>query len=419
MKAPLLGKETSLADNKVPAIAFEKAMSTQMQPIEPEKPLYTGRYFLVLKEGVKNFKSTNQIFKKNAGLTQANFSDFSVQDFSAAAMVDTDVLTYDHLGVALVGGNDEQMQILQDNDEEYILLPEKVAYVPADIVSVNTGSATWGLDATEVIRSAFTGRGVKVAVLDTGFDFSHPDFTGRNIISKSFVPNETADDGHGHGTHCIGTACGKTDTAGVRYGIASDCDIYVGKVLSNQGSGAQQYILDGITWAADSGCQVISMSLGSRVWPGMGYDIVYERAAKYANSKGAVIVAAAGNDSQRSMGVYNPVGSPADCPSVLAVAALDINMNIANFSNRSINPNAQVDIAGPGVDIYSSWPMPLQYRRISGTSMATPHVAGIVALFWEKFPAYNYGQITTELLKFAKRLAIPSMDAGSGLVIAP
>jgi subtilisin family serine protease len=262
-------------------------------------------------------------------LTTASFNDFSAQDFGgAASLTQADVITYDHLGVALVSGTDQQLQAVEDNNKEYILFPEKIVYVPVDIISANMGFATWDLDITRLTNSAYTGKGVKIAILDTGFDFSHLDFKGRNITQQSFVPNETADDQQGHGTHCIGTACGKSDNAQVRYGVATESDIYVGNVLNNQGSGAQQYLLDGITWDANNGCKVISMSLSSKVYPGSGHDLVYERAAQYANSKGAA----------------------------------------------------------PGVDIYSSWLMPTRYRRISGTSMATPHVAVSLLYFGKSIP---------------------------------
>ena len=260
---------------------------------------------------------------------------------------------------------------------------------------------------------------VKVAVLDTGFDINHPDFTGRNITTNSFVPNETIHDMHGHGTHCIGTACGNTDMSGQRYGVAKEALIYAGKVLSNQGSGAQAWILNGMMWAANNGCKVISMSLGSRVFPGQGYDLAYERAAKFALSKGTVVVAAAGNDSRRSWNQFSPVSSPADCLSILAVAAIDSNLAIADFSNRAINPTGQIDIAGPGLMIYSSWPTPMRYRTVSGTSMATPYVAGIIALLWEKFPTYTPAQIIYELRRSARILPLPIFDIGSGLSIAP
>ena len=133
------------------------------------------------------------------------------------------------------------------------------------------------------------------------------------------------------------------------------------------------------------------MSLGTPVQPGEIYDIAYERAARFALSKGALLVAAAGNDSDRSLQRFCPVSSPADCPSILAVGAIDEELNVANFSNRAVNPTGLVDFIAPGVGIHSAWVMPTRYRTLSGTSMATPHVAGIIALLWEKYPGYTHG----------------------------
>ncbi len=99
-------------------------------------------------------------------------------------------------------------------------------------------------------------------MLDTGFDVGHPDFAGRRVVTQSFVPGEQAQDGHGHGTHCIGTDCGPRQPGQLpRYGIAYEAEIYAGKVLSNAGSGTDAGILAGIQWAIANGCQVISMSL--------------------------------------------------------------------------------------------------------------------------------------------------------------
>jgi subtilisin family serine protease len=109
---------------------------------------------------------------------------------------------------------------------------------------------------------------VKVAVLDTGLDLGHPDFAGRQITAQSFVQGEQVQDGHGHGTHCIGTACGpRTPGRLPRYGIAYQAQIFAGKVLSNAGSGGDGGILAGIDWAIRNGCAVVSMSLGSPVEP--------------------------------------------------------------------------------------------------------------------------------------------------------
>lgn len=286
--------------------------------------------------------------------------------------------------------------------------------------AVDESVDTWGLQATKVVNSCYSGQGIKIAVLDTGFDFNHPDFIGRTIQSKSFISGEEVQDGHGHGTHCIGTALGALKPNQLpRYGIAYNAEIYAGKVLSNQGSGADGGILQGIEWAIANGCQVISMSLGSPTQVGTPYSRIYEAVAQRALSRGTLIVAAAGNESRRHQGIIKPVGRPANCPSIMAVAALDSQLQIARFSNRGINPDGgQIDIAGPGVAVRSSWPMPTQYRTISGTSMATPHVAGIAALHAQA-TGLKGQELWNLLIRTARRLPLPSEDVGAGIVQAP
>jgi subtilisin len=169
-----------------------------------------------------------------------------------------------------------------------------------------------------------------------------------------------------------------------------------------------------------NGCRIVSMSLGAAVQPGQPFSQIFEQVARRALARNTLIVAAAGNDSDRRNGVIRPVSHPANCPSILAVAAVDVNLAVAPFSNRGINPmGGQVDIAGPGVNVYSTWPMPTRYRRLSGTSMATPHVAGIAALFVEASPRATAGDIWRQLGQAAHRLPLPSADVGAGLVQAP
>ncbi len=418
MKKPILGKQTFLTDNNERIKSFESFIKEVYDKPSNDKPLYTGRYLVSLAEN-KNFNETQKLFESSLGFKVANSKDFKNQEISEENLENADALIYEELGVALIGAEEEQIQILESSSNDYLIEPEKIVYVPDDAPATLNIPSTWGLQATNAINSKYTGKNVKIAVLDTGFDLNHPDFNGRQIHSASFVPNESVQDLHGHGTHCIGTACGDTDMHNVRYGVAKDSIIYAGKVLSNQGSGAQSWILNAMTWAVKNGCKVISMSFGSATFSGQGYDLAYERAAQYALSNGCVVVAAAGNESRRSWNQFRPVGSPADCLSVLAVGALDSNLNIADFSNRSINPTGQVDIASAGVMIYSSWPSPLRYRTISGTSMATPHVAGIVAQLWEKYPHASPYQISNELKNIARRLPLSSMDVGVGLSVAP
>lgn len=304
------------------------------------------------------------------------------------------------------------------------------------------GRSTWGLQATKVISSQYSGQGIKVAVLDTGMDLSHPDYLGRAITSESFIAGEAVQDHNGHGTHCIGTSCGPLTppdpSSPMRYGIAYNAEIFAGKVLSNSGSGPDNGILEGINWAINNNCHIISMSLASATFPGMPHSPIYEAVAQRALQQGTIIIAAASNDSNRP-GVIRPVGRPANSPSILSVAALTSNLGVSWFSNGSINlDGGQVDISAPGgnsdlppePEIYSTWsttaqpypgnPLnaPARYKSISGTSMATPHVAGIAALYAEMTGKRGI-ELWAMLMRDAQRLPISSADVGIGLVQAP
>lgn len=282
----------------------------------------------------------------------------------------------------------------------------------AETCFADDAQSTWGLKATKVLTSRYTGQGMRVAVLDTGMDLQHPDFRGRSIVSKSFVPGEAVQDGHSHGTHCIGTACGFKDLNGRRYGIAYQSTIYVGKVLNNSGSGQTSWILAGMEWAIANRCQVISMSLGSTVaTPSTAYENVGRRALQ----NGCLILAAAGNN-----GPTGTVGQPANSPSIMAVAAVDNCLRIASFSATSGTAvGANVDIAAPGVAVYSSLPVNKgRYAVFNGTSMATPHVAGIAALYAQARGARG-SQLWQLLTSAALRLPIPTPRVGSGLAQAP
>lgn len=421
MQPPKLGRQTFLKDNTLSASSQEKFPREVYDKDAGENPRYTGRYFLILDKNGKEIMEAIRLLEKRWGLSVATTADFISSPPDENKLRDADALMFNDLGIALVGVEEEKALQIKLSGTGFLVVPEKVVYIPEEIPTSddNHDDATWGIRLTETLQSPYTGAGVKVAVLDTGFDIHHPDFEGREITAVSFVPDEAINDLHGHGTHCTGIACGPSTPQGKRYGVATQAHIYVGKVLGNQGSGAQSWILNGMEWAAKNGCKVISMSLGSPVLEGESYDIAYERAARFALSKGTLVVAAAGNESQRSKNRFNPVASPADCPSILAVAAIDSELQIGDFSNRAINPGGLVDICAPGVSVYSSWPMPTRYRTISGTSMATPHVAGISALLFEKYPDATPEMIESELRKNARTLPLPTEDVGEGLVIAP
>ena len=456
--------------------------STSAGDIGSTQGEFTGKTLVLLRDN--GLQEGLQAIRNAAGLTQVcNAADYTDGAVEMADAGNAEVFLLDHLKLAVVNADPNQLSGLHaaaDDDGAIIAVePERMMYALAttpgaagfssdylrgyrDAVThlydeystvtadpdielealanfADTATFTWGLQATGVNRSRYSGRGVRVAVLDAGFDLNHPDFVGRNANNQSFIPGQLVDDLNGHGTHCIGTALGAQHLAGRvrRYGCAFNSEIFVGKVLSNQGSGSDSAILAGINWAITNRCRVISMSLGARVQLGEPYSQVYEAVAQRAlrSNPGTLIVAAAGNDSGRP-GLIWPVGRPANCPSIFAVGALDSRLGIASFSNGGLNPSGGgVDIAGPGVDVFSSVPEPFpaavqptgprrpwpaRYHTISGTSMATPHVAGIAAMWLEALGGTTSARALWQTLTSrAVRLTLPSRDVGAGLVQAP
>jgi subtilisin family serine protease len=161
------------------------------------------------------------------------------------------------------------------------------------------------------------------------------------------------------------------------------------------------------------------MSLGSGVQPGEAPSPVYEQVAQRALAQNTLIIAAAGNDSGRP-GIIQPVGRPANSPSIMAVGAVNSVLGIAPFSNGGINAGGgEVDIAGPGVSVFSASPMPTRYRVLNGTSMATPHVAGIAAMWLQSRPSLTATGLRQALISNALKLNLPPRDVGAGLVQAP
>jgi len=287
-------------------------------------------------------------------------------------------------------------------------------------------AASWGIQAVNVLRSAYTGKGVKLAVLDTGFDFGHPDFAGRTIHRKSFVGRQAIDK-DGHGTHCAGIAGGgRKGKAGVRYGVAPGSRLYIGKILDDHGEGSDGLALEGIEWALEKGCRIISMSFGAEATG--GYSAIFESVAQTVLAAGSLLIGATGNESKK--GRIAPVNHPANCPSVLAVGALTSALRLAEFScggtGRLLGTRGsglggdvggQVDLAAPGDEILSA-KIGGGTALDSGTSMAAPFVAGIAALLWEQYPEASAWEIWTKLVQRAKRLGLPASAVGAGLVCA-
>ncbi len=210
---------------------------------------------------------------------------------------------------------------------------------------------------------------VMVAVLDTGCDMTHPDLAGKVVLAKDLTVSDgidDANDGNGHGTHVAGTVAAYTNNATGVASIGGNTSLMIGKVIRNDGSGLLSEIADGINWASENGAKVINMSIGHT--RGMS---TMKIAVDNAWKNGVVLVAAAGN-SNVSGSLY-----PAAYTNCISVAATDTSDNKAGFSNYG----RTVDCAAPGVSIISTT-RGGTYASWSGTSMATPHVAGLAALVW-------------------------------------
>jgi subtilisin len=276
----------------------------------------------------------------------------------------------------------------------------------------------WNIAMVEAHRvwQRVTGRGVKVAIIDTGIDNNHPDLSVSG--GASFVPGVGSwDDDQGHGTHCAGIAGARNNAAGI-VGVAPECSLYAVKVLNAQGSGQLSWILAGMNWCLANGIDVASMSLGSDVsQPDAPCTVAYQRAAERLINAGCIVIAAAGNAGREP---NHWVGRPARCPGFMAVAAVDRNRQRASFSSfgpPSLGSQEGVEIAAPGARINSTVPGG-GYGVKSGTSMACPHVSGAAALLKEQHPAWSPAQIRARLRATADDLGAPGNDPhfGSGLL---
>ncbi len=395
----------------------------------------TGRYLISFREGMEEDGRSSL---QTQGLRLADARDFDDQATVLEAAGDADVIYFPELGVALASGPSfesrmaSQANSFSTTDEveliepEYFVFSQNSEYLRGFLSASNTiardlgaaGSegetdeeldaealgATWGLNRCRVPPGSRSGAGIKVAVLDTGMDLGHPDFSGRAVTHSSFV-GQPVQDLNGHGTHCIGTACGPKSPAGTtpRYGIAYGAQIFAGKVLTNSGSGTGAGVLAGMNWAIANRCAVISMSLGSQ----SPVQAAYTNAGAAALRNGCLIIAAAGNASATT-------GSPANSHTIMSVASLDSNLTPSSFSNFG-----KIEIAAPGRDIFSSWPRPTTYRSISGTSMATPHVAGCAALWAQTSTSLRGMNLWRQLQSSVRRLPLPTSKVGAGLVQAP
>lgn len=329
-------------------------------------------------------------------------------------------------------------------------MPMKLVEPVEDPVRVKQKGAgvTWGVGAVGASASPYDGSGVTVAVLDTGIDSAHSAFRGVELVSKDFTGGGSAADKHGHGTHCAGTIFGR-NIDGLRIGVATGVSrAVIGKVLGPTGGGSEM-LAQAILWARDSGAQVISMSLGFD-FPGYVHDLVdrgglsievatsmalqdytanvrlFEKLSEFMNAGigQPMIIAASGNESGRS--ATPPfeinVAPPAAAAGVISVGALG-----HGFGGYAVAPfsNTRPTVSAPGVGVISA-ALGGGTVPMSGTSMATPHAAGVAALWAQKLAAQ--GQLSalmlqSKLIGEATLAGVASgfdpLDLGAGLVRAP
>lgn len=269
----------------------------------------------------------------------------------------------------------------------------------------------WGIDyigAKNAHAKGLTGRGVKVAVIDTGIDLNHPDLEVAGGVSFVNYTNSYQDD-HGHGSHVAGIIAAKNNSYGI-LGIAPNVELYAVKALDQNRQGPIENIVNGIYWAIENHMDIIHLS-----WSTSEYHEGLEQAVKQAYDAGILLVGSAGN-----LGTANGVGQtvryPAKFEQVIAVAAIDQTGNRAAFSSTG----EEVEVAAPGVYIYSCT-IGSSYASDSGTSQAAPHVTGVLALLKEAFPQASNEELRQKLRELTIDVGPIGKDPyfGYGIVQAP
>ncbi|WP_051386424.1 S8 family peptidase [Actinokineospora inagensis] len=274
------------------------------------------------------------------------------------------------------------------------------------------------IGAPEAWQQGITGTGVKVAVVDTGIDKTHPDLAGREVAEQDFTQDGYTDDVVGHGTHVASIIAG----GGAKYrGIANGASLINAKVLDHSGGGELSWIIAGIEWSVDQGARVVNLSLGADDSPEI--DPLEETVNRLSADKGTLFVVAAGN-----AGRPKSIGSPGSADAALTVGSVERDDTISDFSSRGPrngDNGVKPDITAPGSGIVAAKatngqigdPAEPGYVSLSGTSMASPHVAGAAALLLQQHPGWTGQQVKAALTASAKPTAGAGVfDQGSGRV---
>ncbi|HSW47555.1 MAG TPA: S8 family serine peptidase [Candidatus Saccharimonadales bacterium] len=368
---------------------------TPTPPLIPGKDFVQGQINVKFKEGLTDAQINSILSKYNARI-KSTISGINVkvievpigqEDVVRKRLIIDGIVKYadfDHIMHAQFAPNDTNFGNqwgLANTGKEYWYQPKGAPRInsvgiPGDDIHAQ---AAW-----EVTK----GTNIKVAVLDSGIDMDQPDLAGKVILQKVFITS-SIDDKVGHGTHVAGIVSANTNNGQGVAGVCPECQLIIGKAMDDSGSGTDAILAEGITWASDNGAKVINMSVGIQ-----SFSQTLQDAVNYAWNKGSVLVAAAGNCGgsnypDEGCASQNPVIYPAGLMHVVSVAATDNKDQKASFSESG----TWVNIAAPGITILSTLPThsyaiqsdkgsALNYDYLSGTSQASPMVAGVAALIW-------------------------------------
>lgn len=321
-------------------------------------------------------------------------------------------LDFGSIGKAVAGQFSEQ-------ERDALAKRDDVRYIEPDVeMHAIAQTKPWGVDrvdADKVHDNGKTGAGADIAILDSGIDATHPDLQDNLGTGKAFVQctgdcTEPWDDDNSHGTHCAGIADAIDNDKGV-IGVSTEATLHAVKVLNARGVGSLSDVAAGLEWTADRSYDVASLSLGVEDEKVGGTAL--KEACQYAYDNGVLVVASAGNDGGEYGGSDVDVDVPASYETVIAVSATDQDDTIAEYSSRG----KEVELAAPGTEILSTLPKNIDgdgYGKLSGTSMACPHVAGAGGLLMAL--GFSNTEARDRLSSTAEDIGLPSEQQGAGLL---